>query len=277
MPLWLKIVADIARQDKFITAGPVASWLWLAGLGYCRTAENNGLIPKAVVPTLVPGMKGAYRHAAQLVSVGLWDEVVGGYAVHDYLDWNPSKEQIESLRAADRERKKDKPPSGIRPESERKPIARIRAGVNSPSTLNSSGSHSEALSDESARETTAISRPIRPYSQGLAGKHQVTCRPNTWAACARGFCVPPFVADEWRVSADAAGLNADEEIAACVRLELDAHAGVIAGDPVKFWRSAWARRHGDASATRGNSRTGDSRDAGTEFLEERHGLTRGAR
>lgn len=104
---WLKVVANITTQEKFITAGPVAGWLWLGGVGYCRMNTTDGFIPKTVVPGLVPGLKGAYRHAAALVAAGLWEDAVGGYRVHDYFDFNPSKAQVEHWRQKDKDRKRE--------------------------------------------------------------------------------------------------------------------------------------------------------------------------
>jgi hypothetical protein len=89
-------------------------------------------------------------------------------------------------------------------------------------------------------------KPIRPDRSGLVGYHH-NCPQGTWDACARGFCVPPFVAAEWRQSALAAELDPESEIRACVAAALGENPGVLAGDKPKFWRGAWARRHGDAA------------------------------
>jgi hypothetical protein len=120
LPLFLKIKATLATEQKFIDAGPICGWLWLAGLGHCREGSTDGFIPKLVVPGLVPGLKGAYKHAARLVELGLWEDAVGGYRVHDYFDWNPSAADIEARRREDRERKERG--RGVRSESARIPI-----------------------------------------------------------------------------------------------------------------------------------------------------------
>ena len=143
MALFLKILCDLAKQSKFIDAGPTASWLWLAGVGHCRLSTTDGFIHKDVVPGLVPGLKAAHKHAADLVRVGLWHEVDRGYMVNDYLDMNPSKSEILELQKVNAERKKDyraRRSDGDVPElsqwdtaSESTGTSRVRASSDSPS------------------------------------------------------------------------------------------------------------------------------------------------
>jgi hypothetical protein len=41
-----------------------------------------------------------------LVETGLWDRTHGGYRVHDFHEYNPSKAQVEEKRKKDRDRKR---------------------------------------------------------------------------------------------------------------------------------------------------------------------------
>lgn len=104
--VWLRIDSNVPKQPKFVDAGPVASWLWLAGVAHCRTAMTDGFIQKALVPTLVPGLTQPFKHAERLVQVTLWHHALGGYQVNGYLEWNPSKKEVERLRKMDSDRKK---------------------------------------------------------------------------------------------------------------------------------------------------------------------------
>ena len=47
------------------------------------------------------------KHAANLQRVGLWDVTEGGWTIHDYLEFQPSKEKVEAERAAARKRMSD--------------------------------------------------------------------------------------------------------------------------------------------------------------------------
>ncbi|KKL89691.1 hypothetical protein LCGC14_1912240, partial [marine sediment metagenome] len=40
----------------------------------------------------------AIKLAARLIEVGLWERNGTGYAIHDYLDYNPSKKELEARR-----------------------------------------------------------------------------------------------------------------------------------------------------------------------------------
>jgi hypothetical protein len=56
-----------------------------------------------MVAILYPTKKPAAL-AAKLVAVGLWVAVKGGYRVHDYTDWNKTKDQVDLEREATRNR-----------------------------------------------------------------------------------------------------------------------------------------------------------------------------
>lgn len=66
--------------------------LHVSGIGWCDRMRTDGFIPADIMPRLG---KGSYKPlVTQLVSVGLWDEVEGGYQIHDYLDWQNSAEYM---------------------------------------------------------------------------------------------------------------------------------------------------------------------------------------
>lgn len=51
----------------------------------------------------------------ELVAAGLFEPADGGFWIHDYLDYNPSRDAVESRRASDRQRKRT--PNGFHAES----------------------------------------------------------------------------------------------------------------------------------------------------------------
>lgn len=103
---------------KLLSAGPVsvlAMAMDVAGLCFCARSITDGFIPDAAVGTLVDlsairvvvseGVFEPVLHeptarevADTLTHVGRWERVPGGYSVHDYLDWNPSREDISNPR-----------------------------------------------------------------------------------------------------------------------------------------------------------------------------------
>lgn len=104
-----------ASHPKVIALGewePFGVSLNDAALCWSSRHSTDGLVPDAVVPTLRSWSRGALLKrnvraldvAEQLVAVGLWERVDGGYRIHDYLDYNPSREKVERIRAANRKR-----------------------------------------------------------------------------------------------------------------------------------------------------------------------------
>lgn len=138
---WIRIDDLFATHEKVTNAGPVAQPLHMAGLCYASKHLSDGFVPKSAVPTLVNyeeideyfGGK-AYQYAIKkLIDEGLWvyDEERRGYWIHDYLDYNPSSEEVEAKRETDRRRKRmtragqetesEESPENVRAESERNP------------------------------------------------------------------------------------------------------------------------------------------------------------
>ena len=96
---WVKLDEQFTDHPKIMQAGPLASWLYVCGLTYCNRLLTNGHIPAGQLRKLAD-LDGADLLAATLVRVGLWDTVDGGYQVHDYLDYQPSKDQVMAQREA---------------------------------------------------------------------------------------------------------------------------------------------------------------------------------
>jgi hypothetical protein len=114
---WIKLDDHFADHPKIAVAGPLAAWLHVKALVYCGRYLTDGKIPFAIVVSLVdwatdgvmietsnfsadtPTNTGL---AARLCEAGLWHEVEGGFEIHDYLEWNPSRSEV----LADRERQK---------------------------------------------------------------------------------------------------------------------------------------------------------------------------
>lgn len=121
---WVKIDDHFSEHPKHAMVGPLGWGVWLAGLAYCNRALTDGFIPRSVARTLASfevvdregrvwklsrtsGMTGHDIDAdwviGLLVEAGLWEEVPGGYRVHDYLDYQPSRDDVLREREKKRE------------------------------------------------------------------------------------------------------------------------------------------------------------------------------
>lgn len=139
---WSKFDDAAPKSPKAVTAGNEAWALWAAAIMYCNRHLTDGYVSLAALATdclPVPLTPARAKKLADLLcgcrvrpgGVGLFEPAGDGlYLVHDFLEWNPSKAEVDSKRKADRERKRtrggaqqdsERNPSGTPSESERNP------------------------------------------------------------------------------------------------------------------------------------------------------------
>lgn len=98
---WVRIHDGALSHPKLVGLidwkNPFCLWVW--GLSYCQMHLTDGLIPKAALPHPL-----AVKTAAKLVEAKTWDTHALGFTVHDYLDWNDSKELVTRKRGEAKER-----------------------------------------------------------------------------------------------------------------------------------------------------------------------------
>lgn len=117
---WVRLDENFARHPKIVQAGPLALAMHVAALCYCNQYLTDGFVPKAAVKTFLDldgiatefefgdseigeGDRGnladPFRVVSQLVGAGLWDVSPGGWMIHDYLEYQPSKAKVEADKA----------------------------------------------------------------------------------------------------------------------------------------------------------------------------------
>jgi hypothetical protein len=119
---WIKVDDHFDEHPKLAAAGPLAWSLWLAGLAYCNRNLTDGFIPWSVAAKLVSwdylddgkpvriyigsrdtvseeGLVTSEYVIVLLLEAGLWDECKGGYKVHDFDHYQPTKAVITRERA----------------------------------------------------------------------------------------------------------------------------------------------------------------------------------
>lgn len=109
--------------DRIGKNGPaIALGLYVIGLMWTNKQLSDGFLPLPVVKR--------FRHcdkplamAQALVKAHLWDEVEGGFKIHDFHDMNDSAREVRQRQKEDRERKRKggRNSHGVRPESKRNP------------------------------------------------------------------------------------------------------------------------------------------------------------
>lgn len=106
--IWLD--DNIADHPKFVGLSDEAFGLWVRCVGYCRRLLTDGYVPHGAAIARCKS-RNPSKTIQELLDppVGapemgpLWVRVPGGYQIHDYLQWNPSKRVVEEQREAKRE------------------------------------------------------------------------------------------------------------------------------------------------------------------------------
>lgn len=128
---WVRLSDDFYDHPKFDRAGTLGIALFTAGLAWANRNLTDGFIPRKAALRLldfedvVEAVRNADRNGVtnalhnddltpaitrgavqSLVDAGLWHVEEGGYRIHDYLDYQASKEQIEASRQSNAARQK---------------------------------------------------------------------------------------------------------------------------------------------------------------------------
>lgn len=108
MSLYANFDLNLFHHPKMVDAraevGSVAFALYVEAVCYARRHLTDGFIRRGVAKTLLPD--AGERVIQALVDCGLWDSAEGGYQIHDYTEWNPTRADVESKRAAWTERQR---------------------------------------------------------------------------------------------------------------------------------------------------------------------------
>jgi hypothetical protein len=96
------------EHPKIDVLSDAAFRLMVAGICYCNRHTTDGLVHTPRVDRLVPKFKPSTLRELTDGDEPLWLPGDGGFDVHDYLDWNKSRAQIEaqSARQSERARKR---------------------------------------------------------------------------------------------------------------------------------------------------------------------------
>lgn len=101
---WVRLDDEFPSHRKVERLTDAAFRLHVQGICWCARNLTDGHISRDDLD-FVSRIRRPRRHAAQLVVAGLWSETDSGWYIHDYLEYQPSKAQVERRRENDAERK----------------------------------------------------------------------------------------------------------------------------------------------------------------------------
>lgn len=106
---WHKVASDYYEHRKFDGVTALGETLWNRALAYAARNRTDGFVPRRQVVALV-NAEGVYLASgeaagpddavAELVRAGLWEQVDGGWMIHDYLDFQTSAAHQAAVSAA---------------------------------------------------------------------------------------------------------------------------------------------------------------------------------
>lgn len=100
---WVKLDDRFPSHRKIALLSDRAFRLHVSAMCWCAENLTDGHISDREL-ALVANVRGVKATAKQLEEAGLWDRVDGGWVVHDYLDYNPSRDQVLAERKKNAER-----------------------------------------------------------------------------------------------------------------------------------------------------------------------------
>lgn len=98
---WVKVDDAMPRHPKLLSLGRdrlPCQGLWLDGMCYSSAYLTDGFVPVAALE------RGCEKYAKLLVKAGLWESVDGGYRIHDYHEYQPSRADVTERRRRDAQR-----------------------------------------------------------------------------------------------------------------------------------------------------------------------------
>lgn len=85
---WVRIDDAVMDHPKVLLLSAEQFRLWIRGLCYCQKHLTDGFIPGVAMKPMFAKTGDVKR----LCAVGLWQAVTEGFQVHDFLDWNDSRD-----------------------------------------------------------------------------------------------------------------------------------------------------------------------------------------
>ena len=95
---WVKLDDGFFENPMTGPLSKSAKLLYLAGLTYCAKRLTDGKIDARGVKVVRALAEAGAKAVAELETAGRWEKNGDGYIVHDYLDYNPSREEALAQR-----------------------------------------------------------------------------------------------------------------------------------------------------------------------------------
>lgn len=106
---WVRIDENAMDHPKFVAISANAWRLWCEGQSYCQKHLTDGVIPRQVLKGFRYYSPASLKMLTDVLVPGktsLWEVTDSGVQVHDYCDWNDSREMVLKARQEAKERRR---------------------------------------------------------------------------------------------------------------------------------------------------------------------------
>lgn len=111
---WFKVDDQAAFNPKVMRAGNAAFGAWVRMGAYCNAQRTDGFVPQDTAVLIA-----SKKDIDAAITAGMLYAVEGGYQIHDYLKYQPSKADIEASLAAARGRMRSRRSGEVRTNTDR--------------------------------------------------------------------------------------------------------------------------------------------------------------
>jgi hypothetical protein len=104
---WVRYDDDFPNHWKIEPLSDAAYRLHTTAIFWVAKQLTDGYLPENRLDLIAPRrMKRPQKYVSELVAAGVWEPVDGGWQLHDYLDYQPSKAQVKAEREKSAERQR---------------------------------------------------------------------------------------------------------------------------------------------------------------------------
>ena len=142
---WIKLDVGFFTHPKtlnLMSTDPTAATLHVAAMCWSLDKRQDGYVPESALPLLHMQTHTSPSSVDALIEAGLWEPKHPGYQIHDFLEWQESKADMDDRRRRERERKRrqrtshpesqgdtDGTPDGVTAQEEMRPEESPSCGV----------------------------------------------------------------------------------------------------------------------------------------------------
>lgn len=247
---WIRLEDNFTTHPKVIGLSDAAFRLYVHGLCYANSQKTDGLIPRQ---WLTGGRGKVPKAAAELVEAKLWTVVDHDFEIHDFLNYQRSRMQIETGRAKTAEARAEagrlgglaKAANAKQTSSKplahgpSKDLANPSSKVLAPTQPNPTQREPEPPSAVAPVHARSLVRPVTNWAHG---EHE--------AGFCDWMCLPADLVDQFANRLIAAGTARDlpsgQTLVRIWARNVRSSGIVPTGRMYDFWNAQWTLAHGSS-------------------------------